>query len=364
MDIARSSTYTYSSMYKCPDNNPPAEMHSTPSAVAGHTVLKVQGLRVQIASGSRQTIVVDDVSFRIGRGEVFGLVGESGSGKSMTALSVMGLLPRPQARVVGGQVEFEQEDLLRLPDRAVRRLRGSAVGMIFQEPMTSLNPVLTVGFQVGEALRVHGRAGKAGARRRAVELLRRVGIVDSEQVADDYPHRLSGGMRQRAMIAMAMACNPRLLIADEPTTALDVTIQAQVLDLIDDLRRETGAAVLLITHNFSVIAQKADRVAVMYAGAIVEEASAHQLLRAPLHPYTQGLLASIPRLGMRRGGSRPPRLPEIPGFLPGGADSKVGCAFAPRCHMRTPECTRVAPPLIQTSPGHLVRCPVNAPGLA
>ncbi|MES3003802.1 MAG: ABC transporter ATP-binding protein [Pseudomonadota bacterium] len=321
-------------------------------------VIDVRDLDVDLKVSAGRIRVVDDLSFSIRPGEIFGVVGESGSGKSMTALAIMGLLPQPAGRVARGTIHFDGADLAKADAETRRGLRGDAMAMIFQEPMTSLNPVLKVGFQIGEALRIHRGASRSEAQDRAVALLRRVGIANPERTAADYPHRLSGGMRQRAMIAMAMACKPRLLIADEPTTALDVTIQAQVLDLIDELRRQERTAVLMITHNFGIIAQKADRVAVMYAGEIVEEASAAKLLDGARHPYTQGLLASVPRLGVRKGG-RPPRLSEIPGMQPDVSKPREGCAFAPRCPLRVADCTRARPPLLTVDAGHRVRCIVN-----
>jgi peptide/nickel transport system ATP-binding protein len=325
-------------------------------------VLAVRNLATAVRSRGRQVRVVRGVSFDIQPGEVLGIVGESGSGKSMTALSVMGLLPRAAAEVVEGEVAVEGKALDFTRAEQLRQLRGDAMAMIFQEPMTSLNPVLRIGQQVGEPLRAHGKAGKAQALTRAIALLERVGIRDAAKVAHDFPHSLSGGMRQRAMIAMAMASSPRLLIADEPTTALDVTVQAQVLDLIDELRRESGTAVLLITHNFGIIARMASRVAVMYAGVIVEEAPVATLLSAPRHPYTRGLLACIPRLGASREGHRPGPLQEIRGTLPDPARMGSGCAFAPRCASRVAACSTAEPPLVRVDRGHQVRCIVHAPG--
>jgi len=316
--------------------------------------LEVECLSVDLVSGARALRVLSDVSFRIEQGTVFGLVGESGSGKSMTALSVMSLLPTGGC-FADGDIKLEGKSLKGLASSQMRRLRGDRLSMIFQEPMTSLNPVLTIGFQIAESLRTHRRLSKLEAAATAVELLRKVGIPDPERVAKDYPHRLSGGMRQRVMIAIAMACTPRLLIADEPTTALDATVQAQVLDLIEDLREETKAAVLLITHNFGVIAQKADQVAVMYAGQIVEQASVKALLAEPLHPYTQALLSCIPRLGCRSSGA-PVRLSEIRGELPQLTSPRTGCSFASRCPKRTGQCVSSAPQLERVGDDHQVRC--------
>jgi peptide/nickel transport system ATP-binding protein/oligopeptide transport system ATP-binding protein len=258
-------------------------------------ILQVRNLRTIFGSGEgREIVAVDDVSFSVDRGEVVGIVGESGSGKSVTALSIMGLLPQPPGRIAGGEILFEGRDLLTLGPRARRAVRGGAIGMIFQEPMTSLNPVFTIGDQIVETVRAHERIGTSAARARAIDMLGRVGIAAAERRLDDYPHQLSGGMRQRVMIAMALACSPRLLLADEPTTALDVTIQAQLLDLLRDLQREFGMAVVIITHNMGVIAEFAERVLVMYAGRIAEEGPVERIFDAPQHPYTIGLLASTP----------------------------------------------------------------------
>jgi oligopeptide/dipeptide ABC transporter ATP-binding protein len=322
-------------------------------------LLSIRELRVRIASDGQEVRAVDGVDLDILPGETVGIVGESGCGKSMTALAVMGLLPWPQARVASGRVVFDGRDLLKLPPREMRALRGDRIAMIFQEPMTSLNPLLTVGRQVAEALEVHRDLGTKAAAAAAVELLARVGIPSPAARAADHPHRLSGGMRQRVMIAMAMACRPRLLIADEPTTALDVTIQAQILDLIEELQRETGAAVLLITHNLGVVAETARRVAVMYAGRVVEQAPTASLFDRPTHPYTAGLIGSVPVLG-RRGRDARMRLREIPGMVPALTRDRTGCAFAPRCAWRVAACTDAPPPERSAGP-HRVACHVNAP---
>ncbi|MFM8989499.1 MAG: ABC transporter ATP-binding protein, partial [Alphaproteobacteria bacterium] len=294
---------------------------------------------------------VDDVSFDVAPGEVLGIVGESGSGKSVTALSIMGLLPQPPGRVAGGEILFEGRDLLKLPRTELRRMRGSAIGMIFQEPMTSLNPVFSIGDQITETIRVHERIGAAAARARGSEMLEKVGIPSPQRRIDDFPHQLSGGMRQRVMIAMALSCSPRLLLADEPTTALDVTIQAQILDLLRDLQRELGMAIVIITHNMGVIAEFADRVAVMYAGRIAEEGPVGRIFDAPTHPYTAGLLASTPDLI-----GEVPRLRTIPGTLPSLYELPAGCRFAPRCDRRVEACEAGRPATQEIAPGHFAAC--------
>ncbi|HVL72354.1 MAG TPA: ABC transporter ATP-binding protein, partial [Beijerinckiaceae bacterium] len=294
-------------------------------------------------------IAVDGVGFSVARGRTLGIVGESGCGKSVTSLAVMGLLPKGGAEV-SGRVLFEGRDLLREPERVVRDLRGDRLAMIFQEPMTSLNPAYTVGDQIVEAVMRHRRMGKKEAGERAVEMLRRVRIPNPEARFHDYPHRLSGGMRQRVMIAMALACDPDLLIADEPTTALDVTIQAQILDLMRRLREETSAAIVLITHDLGVVAEVCDEVLVMYAGQVVERAPVEVLFRFPQHPYTVGLLGALPRLDRRR-----PRLAAIEGTVPNMAAPPEGCRFQARCPFRIPKCAEM-PPLAPVEAGHLSRC--------
>jgi oligopeptide/dipeptide ABC transporter ATP-binding protein len=291
------------------------------------------------------------VDLAVPRGRTLGIVGESGCGKSVLSLSVMGLVPRP-GRVAAGQVLLEGQDLLTLPPAAMRHIRGGEVAMIFQEPMTSLNPVMTVGRQIAEPVVRHLGLSARAAAARAEEMLRLVGIPDPSRVARAYPHLLSGGMRQRAMIAIALACRPSLLIADEPTTALDVTVQAQILDLLSELRREMGSAVLLITHDLAVIAETAHRVAVMYAGRIVEEAPVDALFATPRHPYTRGLLASIPLIARER----PDTLPEIPGMVPGPGDRPAGCAFSPRCARALPHCASEVPPFAPLAPSHHAAC--------
>ncbi len=315
------------------------------------SLLVVEGLTVAFATGRGLVNAIEDVSLAIAPGEVLGIVGESGSGKSVTALAVMGLLPRPPARLVGGRIVFDGVELLGLSERALRRVRGPGIGMVFQEPMSSLNPVFTIGDQIGETLRAHERTGPAARRARTVALLDRVGIPSAARRLDDYPHQMSGGQRQRVMIAIALACNPRLLIADEPTTALDVTIQAQILDLLLELRAERGMAVMLITHNMGVVAETADRVLVMYSGRVVEASPAAALFDRPAHPYTAGLLACVPSLEMDL-----PRLQAIPGTLPDPARRPPGCRFAPRCTLHIPACDAAVPALRPVSAGHDAAC--------
>jgi oligopeptide/dipeptide ABC transporter ATP-binding protein len=314
-------------------------------------ILSVRNLRTTFRAEGGEFAAVDDVSFDIAPGEALGVVGESGSGKSVLALSILGLLPDPPGRIAGGSIRFEGQELVGLSKHALRRHRGAAIGMVFQEPMTSLNPVFTIGNQVVEAIRTHEAIGERAARTRAIELLARVGIASPERRLEQYPHQFSGGMRQRVMIAMALACNPRLLIADEPTTALDVTIQAQLLDLLSDLRRETGMAVLLITHNMGVIAEFADRVMVMYAGRIAEEGPVESLFDHPRHPYTRGLLGSTPTLLHDA-----TRLPVIPGQLPALSAPPPGCRFAPRCGLRVDACDAGRPPLDSVGPAQAAAC--------
>jgi oligopeptide/dipeptide ABC transporter ATP-binding protein len=312
---------------------------------AERPLLSVEGLGVAMGG----VPVLEDVSFAIAPGETLGLVGESGCGKSVTALSIMRLLPEPPARIASGRIVFDSTDLLDLDAERLRSIRGDRIAMIFQEPMTSLNPVFTIGDQIGESLIVHRGASRAAARAEAARLLDLVGIPAAASRLDRYPHELSGGQRQRAMIAIALACKPRLLIADEPTTALDVTVQAQILDLIARLRRELGMAVLLITHDLGVVAEFCDRVAVMYAGRIVEEAPATALFAAPGHRYTEALLRSMPAA------NAPGRdLPSIPGSVPPPAARGAGCVFAPRCGFATPRCRAALPPLC--APPHRLRC--------
>jgi peptide/nickel transport system ATP-binding protein len=313
-------------------------------------LLELRRLAVSFASDHGTVQAVDGVDLSLSRGRTLGLVGESGCGKSVTSLAIMGLLPSENS-TVAGEVRFEGRDLLRLDARALRDLRGARLAMIFQEPMTSLNPAYTVGDQIIEAIQRHQGLSAADARARAIDMLRLVRIPSPDKRIDDYPHKLSGGMRQRAMIAMALACGPQLLIADEPTTALDVTIQAQILDLMRGLRRDTGTAIILITHDLGVVAEMADEVAVMYAGQIVERAPVRVLFARPEHPYTVGLLGSIPRLDERR-----EHLPSIEGRVPDMTRPPEGCRFAARCPFVEPACRTSAPPLAKVAPDHLSRC--------
>ena len=327
---------------------------------ASEPLLDVRGLTTELVPERGERVrLVDGVSLSIPRGGTLGLVGESGCGKSVTALSLLGLLRAP-ARVVAGEARFEGQDLLALPEDALRRVRGDRVAMVFQEPMTALNPVFAVGAQIAEAVRLHRGASRAEARARAVEVLRQVGIPAPEERVDAYPHQLSGGMRQRAVIAMALACDPALLVADEPTTALDVTLQAQVLELLARLRAERGLAVLLITHDLGVVAEACDAVAVMYAGRVVERADTATLFACPAHPYTAGLLRSIPSFEDARARRR---LQAIPGMVPSPRERPTGCAYRPRCERATELCARVDPPLEEKRPGQWAAChhPVPAP---
>jgi len=315
------------------------------------SLLDIEGLTVSFRTGRGEVTAVEDVSLSIAPAEVLGVVGESGSGKSVTALSVMGLLPEPAARVTAGRVVFEGAVLTGMSEVRMRRVRGPGIGMVFQEPMTSLNPVFSIGDQITETLRAHGERSARVRRDRAVEMLERVGIPSAGRRLGDYPHQLSGGQRQRVMIAMALACRPRLLIADEPTTALDVTIQAGILDLILDLRDQLGMAVLLITHNMGVIAEVADRVAVMYAGRIVEESPVAALFAGPAHPYTRALLGCVPTLDDDR-----VRLSAIPGALPDPRARPPGCRYAPRCPLHVGACDAGNPVLAALGPGHAAAC--------
>ncbi len=322
----------------------------------GAALLQVQSLQTHFATPEGTVRAVQGLSFDVHAGETVAVVGESGCGKSVTSLSVLRLLATPPARF-GGQILFEGRDLLRASEREMRRLRGNDISMIFQEPMTSLNPVLTVGRQIGETLRLHQGLGREAARVKAVDMLRLVGVASPERRVAEYPHQLSGGMRQRVMIAMALACDPKLLIADEPTTALDVTIQAQVLDLMRDLKRRLGTAIVLITHDLGVVAEMAERVVVMYAGRKVEEASALDLFARPRHPYTRGLLGAVPRLGSSLGPDEGRgRLAEIPGLVPSLRKPIIGCPFAGRCPDVTDLCREVAPAVEAKAPGHLAAC--------
>jgi len=315
-------------------------------------LLQVTNLRTYFRTDAGLARSVDGVSFTVGDGEVVGIVGESGSGKSVTSLSIMRLIPRPPGEIQeGSSIRFKGEELVGAPESRMRAIRGNEIAMIFQEPMTSLNPVFTVGDQIGEALRLHRGLSKQEARNAAIEMLRLVGIPEPERRVDSYPHHLSGGQRQRVMIAMALSCEPALLIADEPTTALDVTIQAQILELLADLRSRLGMAIILITHDLGVIAEVCDRVCVMYAGEIVEEAPVEELFRNPRHPYTQGLLQAIPTLGRRA-----ERLAVIPGTVPSPTNWPIGCRFHTRCPYGWDLCVREHPDLFSTNAHHTSRC--------
>jgi peptide/nickel transport system ATP-binding protein len=313
-------------------------------------LLRVEGLRVAFDTPRGRALAVDGVDFALGRGETLCIVGESGCGKSVTALSIMGLVPSPPA-TVSGRIAFEGRDLVGLSRRALADLRGDRLAMIFQEPMTSLNPAFTVGAQLAEVLVRHRGASAAAAREAAVEMLRRVRIPAPEKRVDEHPHRMSGGMRQRVMIAMALLCEPALLIADEPTTALDVTIQAQVLALMRGLRDETGTSIVLITHDLGVVAEMADRVVVMYAGQVVEQAPVGALFAMPQHPYTVGLMGAIPSIDAPRA-----RLAAIDGMVPAATAMPAGCRFAARCPFADARCRAEAPPLAEVEPGHASRC--------
>jgi len=315
-------------------------------------LLQVRDLKTYFFTDDGVVKAVDGVSWDVEEGETMGLVGESGCGKSVTALSLLRLISTPPGKIVGGEVLFEGEDLLKLDEEDIRRVRGNKIAMVFQEPMTSLNPVLTIGRQMTEALELHLKMDHNAARRRGVQLLEMVGIPEGEARVDDYPHQFSGGMRQRVMIAMALSCNPKLLLADEPTTALDVTIQAQVLEILARLSRELGTAVVIITHNLGVVARYADRVNVMYAGKIVESASAKELYARPRHPYTVGLLKSVPRLDE----VRKQKLEVIEGSPPDLIRMGQGCSFYPRCTFRIDRCAEEMPPLMQVADRHHAAC--------
>jgi peptide/nickel transport system ATP-binding protein len=322
-----------------------------------NAILEVRDLHTQFDTLDGVVRAVDGVSFELARGETLGIVGESGCGKSVTALSILRLIPTETGRIASGSIRFEGEELTLLGEEAMKRLRGHRISMIFQEPMTSLNPVLTVGTQIAENVVRHLGAPWRAARDRACEMLDLVRIADARRRLDEYPHQFSGGMRQRVMIAMALSCDPQVLIADEPTTALDVTIQAQILDLMLELKEKTGTAIVLITHDLGVVAETTQRVVVMYAGRKVEEAPVEVLFEEPLHPYTRGLMRAIPRLDIEAdaAGTRP-RLQEIPGLVPILTRPIVGCAFAPRCGFATDRCRAEPPPIVDAGAGHTVAC--------
>jgi oligopeptide/dipeptide ABC transporter ATP-binding protein len=321
-------------------------------------LLEVSDLRTEFITDAGVIRAVDGISLSIRQGETLGIVGESGCGKSITSLSIMQLLPKKIGRVASGQVRFQGKDMLKLSGREIRRIRGNRMAMIFQEPMTSLNPVFKVGKQISEAARYHLKLGKKEAWARSVEMLRKVGIPRPDKIAEQYPHQLSGGMRQRVMIAMAMVCSPQLLIADEPTTALDVTIQAQILDLMRDLQRTENMAIMMITHDLGVVAEMCDRVMVMYAGQVVEETDVKTLFADPKHPYTRGLLASLPQLAGDQD-----RLQSISGQVPNPAHMPSGCRFAPRCPMKEARCETIQPELLETAPSHSCRCLLQQEGI-
>jgi len=322
-------------------------------------LLQVKNLHTYFQTREGLVCAVDGVSFYLDRGELLGLVGESGCGKSITALSIMRLVA-PPGKIVAGEILFDGRDLLKLSNAEMRDVRGNDVAMIFQDPMTSLNPVFTVGEQIAEALRLHRKLSRKAARAAAVDAMREVSIPDPELRVNDYPHQLSGGMRQRVMIAMALACDPKVLIADEPTTALDVTIQAQILELLNNLRRTRDLAVLLITHDLGVVAEVADRVAVMYTGKIVEESPVDELFARPKHPYTEGLLRSVPKL-TAKDVARKTRLQTIEGTVPRPTALPPGCHFEPRCRYRMPRCREEEIPLYPAGPGVIVRCVLYDP---
>ncbi|MGH7557716.1 MAG: ABC transporter ATP-binding protein [Gemmatimonadota bacterium] len=314
-------------------------------------LLQVEDLKTWFHTDEGTARAVDGVSFEIAEQETLGIVGESGCGKSVTALSILRLIPDPPGRIEGGKVVFQNRDLLSISEKEMRRIRGNEIAMIFQEPMTSLNPVYTVGEQIGEVLRLHRDLSRGEAEERSIEMLRRVRIPDPEQRVEEYPHQLSGGQRQRVMIAMALACDPALLIADEPTTALDVTVQAQILDLLLQLQEEFGMAIMLITHDLGVIAETAHRVVVMYAGIVAETGTVEQIFDGPNHPYTEGLKAAIPKLG-----EKVERLSTIPGTVPSPYEEIVGCPFQNRCPYVMDICRREFPELYRLGPGHEARC--------
>jgi oligopeptide transport system ATP-binding protein len=325
-------------------------LEATPSG--GQPLLEVKNLQTQFFTQDGVVKAVDDVSFYVMPGETLGVVGESGSGKSMTGLSIMRLIPNPPGKIVNGEVTFNGRDIIKMSEEQVRSIRGNDIAMIFQDPMTSLNPVLTINRQISESLQLHMGMNKSQAKTRSIELLSMVGIPNPESRVDQYPHQFSGGMRQRVMIAMALSCNPKLLIADEPTTALDVTIQAQILDLMRNLQSETGAGVILITHSMGVVAGMADRVQVMYAGHIVETAKTEEIFANPRHPYTVGLMKSIPRLDARD----KEKLQPIRGLPPDLIELPDMCPFVPRCNYAREKCEQKNPPLLEVKPGHYSAC--------
>ncbi|HEX6922225.1 MAG TPA: ABC transporter ATP-binding protein [Bacillales bacterium] len=314
------------------------------------SVLEVKGLKTSFFTDDGEVPAVNNIDFHVDPGEILGIVGESGCGKSVTSLSVMGLVPSP-GKIVGGNIRFKDEELTKASERRMRQIRGNEVAMIFQEPMTSLNPVFTIGEQLIEGIRLHNKISKKEAKKQAVNILKTVGMPRAEKLVEEYPHQLSGGMRQRVMIAMAMACEPEVLIADEPTTALDVTIQAQILDLMKRLNKELNTSIILITHDLGVVAEVCDRLVVMYAGKVVEEGTTRSIFKNPQHPYTEGLIESVPDMRMKKD-----RLYSIPGNVPKPGSLKQGCHFAPRCRHAFDRCTAENPQLFETGEGHKVRC--------
>ncbi|RLQ92366.1 ABC transporter ATP-binding protein [Falsibacillus albus] len=315
------------------------------------TVLTVENLKTSFFTDDGEIPAVDGVDFHVKEGEILGIVGESGCGKSVTSLSIMGLVPKPPGKIVDGKILFQNEDLTKASERRMRQIRGNDIAMIFQEPMTSLNPVFTIGNQLMEAIRIHNKWSKAKARERAVEMMKLVGLPRSEELMDEYPHQLSGGMRQRVMIAMAMVCDPKLLIADEPTTALDVTIQAQILKLMRDLNKDLNTAIIMITHDLGVVAEVCDRIIVMYSGKVVEEGDVQTIFKNPQHPYTKGLIQSVPDMRKKQ-----QRLYSIPGNVPKPGAVKEGCRFAARCEFAFDRCWSENPELYKTDDYHQTRC--------
>lgn len=324
-------------------------------------LLEVKDIVVDFKTHAGNARVLDHVSLEVREGEILGIVGESGCGKSMTALSIMGLVPNPPGKVTSGSIKLEGREMVGLDNDALRQIRGKDIGMIFQEPMTSLNPVFTIGEQIAETVRLHENASQQAATARAVEMLKAVEIPEAEIRAKAYPHQLSGGMRQRVMIAMALACRPRILIADEPTTALDTTVQAQIFDLLQDLQKETGTAIVLITHDMGAIAEMADTVAVMYAGKIVEKGTVSTVLSKPEHPYTKGLITCVPHLVPNPPKTRE-KLMEIPGVVPPLTELGIGCSFAPRCNEAIKKCSSQQPDLLVTQEKHAAACWVAQKG--
>ncbi|PPA70639.1 ABC transporter ATP-binding protein [Jeotgalibacillus proteolyticus] len=314
-------------------------------------VLQVKGLKVSFFTDDGEVPAVDDIDFYVKEGEVLGIVGESGCGKSVTSLSVMGLIPSPPGKITGGEIKLNGEELTTASEKRMRKIRGNDVAMIFQEPMTSLNPLFTIGSQLMDATLIHKKGDKKQAKKRAIEMLKLVGLGRAEELMNEYPHQLSGGMRQRVMIAMAMVCDPKLLIADEPTTALDVTIQAQILKLMKRLNEELNTAIMLITHDLGVVAETCERVVVMYAGKVVENGLAVDIFKDPQHPYTRGLIQSVPDMRYKK-----QRLYSIPGNVPRPGSIKKGCRFAARCEFAFERCLQEDPPLYKTAEGHSTRC--------